>query len=120
VGERFFVGGINTVRGFKFGKAGPVAPSGEILGGNKELFFNFEYLIPIVKEARIKALLFYDYGAAFDDGEAISFSGMRQAAGFGIRWISPIGPLRLEWGRNLSPKPGEPSRTVEFSIGTLF
>ncbi len=121
VGERFFVGGINTVRGFKFGKAGPVDSGfGEVLGGNKELFFNIEYLIPLVKEARIKALLFYDYGAAFDDDELIRASGMREAAGFGIRWISPVGPLRLEWGKNLSPKPDEPSRTVEFSIGTLF
>lgn len=120
VGERFFVGGINTVRGFKFGKAGPVELSGEVLGGNKELFFNIEYLIPLVKEARIKALLFYDYGAAFDDDELIHSSAMRKAAGLGIRWISPVGPLRLEWGWNLSPKPDEPSRTVEFSIGTLF
>ncbi|HIE64883.1 MAG: outer membrane protein assembly factor BamA [Nitrospira sp.] len=121
VGERFFTGGINTVRGFKFGKAGPTVPgTGEVLGGNKVLFFNVEYLVPIVKEAQIKALLFYDYGAAFDDDELIHSSGMRKAAGFGIRWISPVGPLRLEWGWNLSPRPDEPTRTVEFSIGTLF
>ncbi|MFQ5597346.1 MAG: outer membrane protein assembly factor BamA [Nitrospiria bacterium] len=122
VGERFFVGGINTVRGFKFGKAGPVDPPvvGEILGGNKELYFNFEYLVPIVTEAQLKLLLFYDYGAAFNDGEAIKFSGMRKAAGFGIRWISPVGPLRLEWGYNLDPRPGEPQNTTEFSIGSLF
>jgi len=121
VGERFFTGGINTVRGFKFGKAGPIVPlTGEILGGNKVLFFNVEYLIPIVKEAQIKALLFYDYGAAFDDDELIHSSAMRKAAGFGIRWISPVGPLRLEWGWNLSPRLDEPTRTVEFSIGTLF
>ncbi|MFQ5579762.1 MAG: outer membrane protein assembly factor BamA [Nitrospiria bacterium] len=121
VGERFFTGGINTVRGFQFGKAGPLVPeTGEILGGNKVLFFNVEYLIPIVKEAQIKGLLFYDYGAAFDDDELIHASAMRKSAGFGLRWISPVGPLRLEWGWNLSPKPGEPGREVEFSIGTLF
>ncbi|MFQ5730015.1 MAG: outer membrane protein assembly factor BamA, partial [Waddliaceae bacterium] len=120
VGERFFVGGINTVRGFKFGKAGPVTPLGEIVGGNKELFFNFEYLIPIVAEAQIKMVLFYDYGAAFNDEEALARSGMRKAAGFGIRWISPVGPLRLEQGFNLERKPGEASKTLEFSIGSLF
>ncbi len=135
LGERFFVGGINTVRGFDFGEAGPRAPDipgdplatpptgpirGEILGGNKEAYFNFEYLIPIVKEAKVKLLLFYDYGAAFDEGEQITLSGMRESAGYGIRWISPVGPLRLEWGHNLNPRPGEPKRTVEFSIGSLF
>lgn len=120
VGERFYVGGINTVRGFKFGKAGPVTPAGEVIGGNKELFFNIEYLIPIVQEIRLKALLFYDYGRAFDNSEPIRLSELRQSAGFGIRWISPVGPLRLEWGRNLKPKEGERNHTIEFSIGTLF
>jgi outer membrane protein insertion porin family len=120
VGERFYVGGINTVRGFKFGKAGPITPFGEILGGNKELFFNVEYLIPLVVEARLKLVLFYDLGRAFDDSERIRLADLRKSAGFGIRWISPIGPLRLEWGRNLDPKEGEANHTIEFSIGTLF
>lgn len=120
VGERFYVGGINTVRGFKFGKAGPITSTNEILGGNKQLFFNVEYLIPIVAEAKLKWLFFYDWGRAFDDNESIRLSELRQSAGFGIRWISPIGPLRLEWGRNLRPEEGEASHTIEFSIGTLF
>ncbi len=120
VGERFYVGGINTVRGFKFGKAGPLTSTRQILGGNKELFFNVEYLIPLVTEARIKAVLFYDLGRAFDNSERIRFPDLRESAGFGIRWISPIGPLRLEWGRNLKPEENEPSHTIEFSIGTLF
>ncbi|MBI3802831.1 MAG: outer membrane protein assembly factor BamA [Nitrospirae bacterium] len=120
-GERFFVGGINTVRGFKFGKAGPVTDTGEILGGNKQLFFNVEYLIPLVPEAKIKWLFFYDLGRAFDDSEAIRFSQLRQGAGFGLRWISPIGPLRIEMGKNLNPEPGENTGFIpEFSIGTLF
>lgn len=121
VGERFFVGGINTVRGFKFGRAGPLTTTGEILGGNKELYFNVEYLIPLVPEAKIKWLFFYDAGRAFDDSEAIRFSDLRQSAGFGIRWISPVGPLRLEMGMNLDPQRGEASGFIpEFSIGTLF
>jgi len=125
IGERFFVGGINTVRGFEFGEAGPLSPDAEILGGNKQLFFNFEYLIPLVKEAQIKLVLFYDYGAAFDDGQPIARSGMRKAAGAGIRWISPVGPLRIEWGVNLEPKikptgEREADKSVEFSIGSLF
>lgn len=121
VGERFYVGGINTVRGFKFGKAGPITSTGEIIGGNKQLYFNVEYLIPLVPEAKIKWLFFYDIGRAFDDSEAIRFSELRQGAGFGIRWISPVGPLRLEMGANLDPQRGEATGFIpEFSIGTLF
>jgi outer membrane protein insertion porin family len=119
-GERFFVGGINTVRGFRFGKAGPLTSDGLIEGGNKQLFFNAEYLIPLSKEAGLKWLIFYDIGAAFADDQSIAVSELREGAGFGIRWISPIGPLRLEWGRNLNPKPGETDREFEFSIGTMF
>lgn len=129
LGERFFVGGINTVRGFKFGTAGPckndadeIVPcdEGEIVGGNKELIFNAEYLVPLVPEARIKGVLFFDAGRAFDDEESIRISELRYSAGFGMRWISPIGPLRLEWGYNLDPEPGERASQLEFSIGTLF
>jgi outer membrane protein insertion porin family len=121
VGERFWVGGINTVRGFGYGRAGPIdADTDEILGGNKALFFNVEYLFPLVPEANIKGVLFYDYGGAFDDSEPIHRRGLRQGAGFGVRWISPIGPLRMEWGYNLDPREGEPVLEQEFSIGTLF
>ena len=119
-GERFFVGGINTVRGFRFGKAGPLTSEGVINGGNKQLFLNAEYLIPLAKEAGLKWVLFYDIGSAFDDTESIAFSELREGAGLGIRWISPIGPIRLEWGRNLKPKQGESDREFEFSIGTIF
>jgi len=126
VGERFYVGGINTVRGFEFGEAGPlsspsnIAIRGEPEGGNKQLFFNLEYLIPIVKEAKVKFLFFYDYGAAFREGDAIEPNEMREAAGIGLRWISPVGPLRLEQGYNINKRPGEKKKTIEFSIGSLF
>lgn len=127
VGERFYVGGINTVRGFEFGEAGPLSidplnPNvrGEIEGGNKQLFFNVEYLIPIVKEAKVKLLFFYDYGAAFAEGQQIRRSEMRESAGIGLRWISPVGPLRLEQGYNIDKRPGEKKKIIEFSIGSLF
>jgi outer membrane protein insertion porin family len=120
LGERFFVGGINTVRGFDFGRAGPVGSTGEIFGGNKELFFNVEYLYPLVEEAKIKGLLFFDAGRGFDEGEAISLRKLRPSAGAGLRWISPVGPLRLEWGYNLDRRDDEKPWTIEFSIGSLF
>ncbi|NNG45858.1 MAG: BamA/TamA family outer membrane protein, partial [Deltaproteobacteria bacterium] len=45
---------------------------------------------------------------------------IKYGAGFGIRWYSPMGPLRFEWGWNLDPDPGEDKRVVEFTIGTAF
>lgn len=119
--ERYYVGGINTVRGFKYGKAGPVDPvTNEVLGGNKELIFNFEFIFPLVPEAKVKGVLFYDYGKGFDDNQTIRIGDLRSGTGVELRWISPIGPLRLEWGWNVHPQGNEPHSVVEFTIGTLF
>lgn len=121
-GERFFVGGINTIRGFEFGEAGPVDPNtGDVIGGNKQVLFNAEYIFPIVTEAKIKGVIFFDAGKGYRNDERIRLGGLRYSAGFGIRLLLPIGPIRLEWGKNLNPRPGERSGFLpEFSIGTLF
>ena len=101
--------------------AGPIE-SGEIIGGNKELIINAEYLVPLVPEAKIKAVFFFDAGRAFDDSETVPLNNLhlRYGTGMGIRWISPIGPLRLEWGYNLKPRENERHSNVDFTIGTLF
>lgn len=81
---------------------------------------NAELIFPISQEAGLKGVFFYDYGGAFDTDNDISGSDIRSTAGFGARWLSPMGPLRLEWGFNLDPKDDEKSSRVEFSIGGLF
>jgi outer membrane protein insertion porin family len=136
VGERFFVGGPSTVRGFKYGYAGPTEdimiadpknpgkfiPGGDIsaVGGNKELIFNAEYNFPIVSAARLKGVLFYDMGRAFNDNEPMLFRELRHSVGWGFRWFTPIGPLRFEWGYVIHEQPKDKTSKFEFSIGTLF
>src|SRR5437773_6451938 len=119
VGDRFFVGGIQTVRGFSFGRAGPTASDLSPLGGTKQLIFNFDYIFPIAPELKVKGVVFFDYGKGFDDGESLSLD-LRHAMGFEVRWISPFGPLRLADGNNLNPRTGERPGQFEFSVGTLF
>lgn len=130
IGERFFVGGSGTVRGFRYGTAGPVDSHGNRVGGNKELIFNFEYIFPIVPAARLKGVFFYDMGRGFDDNLLIneqpdeptkfSIHELRQTWGFGFWWLSPIGPLRFEWGFIIDKKPTDQPSKFEFNIGTLF
>lgn len=118
--ERFYVGGINTVRGLGFGEGGPVNEEGEQIGGVQEVIFNAEYIFTLVKEMKLKGVLFFDYGGAFDNSYGLSESNMRRTAGAGIRWMSPLGPLRLEWGFNLDPRENEGNDKLEFSLGGVF
>ncbi|OQW67812.1 MAG: outer membrane protein assembly factor BamA [Nitrospira sp. ST-bin5] len=118
--ERFFVGGINTMRGFVFGQAGPVVPNiYSIIGASKELIFNFDYIFTISADAKLNGVIFFDYGKGFDDNEKLSLN-LRKAAGIEGRWISPFGPLRVAYGLNLAPRQGERQGVFEFTIGSLF
>ncbi|MCX8031247.1 MAG: outer membrane protein assembly factor BamA [Thermodesulfovibrionales bacterium] len=117
--ERYYVGGIYTVRGLNYGDAGPKDINNEPLGGEKELILNAEYIFPIVSEYKLKGVIFFDAGRAYDKGETFG-SDLRYTTGAGIRWISPIGPIRVEWGFNLDKRSGEPSSKVEFTFGTFF
>jgi outer membrane protein insertion porin family len=115
--ERFYVGGGDTVRGFATDEAGP-EEDGSAIGGTKELIFNFEYLFPIVSS--LKGVVFYDTGAAFDNGDQFNLSDMRHAVGFGIRLVTPFGPLKIDMGFKLDKKQDEDLSKVSFSVGTMF
>ena len=118
--ERFYVGGINTMRGFVFGRAGPVVPeTGSLLGADRQIIINNDFIFPISTEAKLNGVLFFDYGKGFADGEGLS-TKLRSSAGIEARWISPFGPLRAAYGINLDPNPLERKGVFEFSVGSLF
>jgi outer membrane protein insertion porin family len=116
--ERFYVGGIYTVRGLGFGEAGPKDDeTGDYIGGTNELIFNIDFTFPLVSEIRLKGVVFTDLGSAFYAFEEMD---LRHTAGLGVRWISPFGPIRLEWGYNIDKKQGEQPSRFEFAFGTFF
>lgn len=117
--ELYFVGGINTMRGFSFGRAGPVTPENSLLGADREIIINNDFIFPISSEAKLNGVIFFDYGKGFGPGEPLSFH-LRSAAGLELRWISPFGPLRVAYGINLDPHEGERKGVFEFSVGSLF
>jgi outer membrane protein insertion porin family len=117
--ERYFVGGINTMRGFVFGRAGPVTTSQTLLGATKQLIFNNDFIFTISSEAKLNGVIFFDYGKGFDDNEPLSMK-LRKTAGIEGRWISPFGPLRAAYGLNLDAREGERKGVFEFTIGSLF
>ncbi|MBK5274992.1 MAG: outer membrane protein assembly factor BamA [Desulfuromonadales bacterium] len=133
IDEKFYLGGIFSLRGFKARTVSPIKTelnkdingSGSIgqiyLGGNKEAFGNIELTFPILQEVGIKGVAFFDYGNAYGYGQNL-FSSVLMSYGAGFRWASPIGPLRLEYGIPLNPRSGQDSKTgrFEFSIGSMF
>ncbi|HMA84968.1 MAG TPA: outer membrane protein assembly factor BamA [Desulfosalsimonadaceae bacterium] len=117
--ERFYLGGINSLRGFDWRDVSPLNDEGIAIGGEKYVQFNVEYLVPLLMEQGLVGLVFYDTGNAYAEGP-IKLDEMRESWGYGIRWYSPMGPLRLERGHILDRKEDEDSSRWEFSIGGSF
>jgi outer membrane protein insertion porin family len=114
------------------------------LGGNLQIIFNSEIEFALFKKVGISGVVFYDMGNAYNledrycsglqrknSSVSIKFdpcfrplesltSGLRKSVGFGFRWISPIGPLRFEWGIPLDPQINEDPLVFEFTIGNFF
>jgi outer membrane protein insertion porin family len=141
ISELYYLGGINSVRGYRYLSISPTVPVASTLsfdtstkalavGGDKQVVANFELEFPLVGEAGIRGVVFYDVGNSFARGRytdnAVSLS-VYKAYGFGFRWFSPIGPLRFEWGfpidRRRDPVTGQyidPPLDFQFTIGNFF
>jgi outer membrane protein insertion porin family len=117
--ERYFLGGINSLRGFESRSVGPRDPvTDEIIGGNIKMVGNLEFLFPILSVRNLRGVIFFDIGNAYED--RIDFDDLRKGVGAGIRWFSPLGPLRVEWGYNLSRREDEKASLWEFTVGSAF
>jgi outer membrane protein insertion porin family len=145
ISEKFFAGGINSIRGYSLRSISPTKkipasrdPDAGLVdyavGGNKELITNWEIEFPIFESAGIRGVLFYDAGNVFSESENIFQSSQRPDAngngtlplglfhstGFGVRWFSPLGPLRFEVGFPLTRRPIDDPYLFEFTIGNFF
>lgn len=126
--ERFYLGGMNSVRGYEERSISPLYDDrdasegydeGDEKGGNKSFFFNAEYLVPLHKEMGLLGLVFFDAGKAWDEDEKID-ADLYKSVGAGVRWYSPLGPLRLEYGYPLDEINNEREGRFEFSVGQFF
>jgi outer membrane protein insertion porin family len=119
--ERFFAGGIYSMRGYEYfslGRKVQVPGIGEIvLGGNKSAISNLDLIFPVVRQAGLFFVLFSDIGQVFAEQEKIDILNFRASYGFEIRWISPFGPIRFSIGFPLVKKPGDQFRVFDFSLG---
>lgn len=125
VQERFYLGGIDTIRGFRnftIGPKDPVTGEGNV-GGNKAGYINSEILFPLYAPLRMRGVVFFDVGNAYDERDsfdAIFTRRAKRSAGVGIRFTSPLGAIRLDYGFNLQPQQGEKRAVLHFTAGTTF
>jgi outer membrane protein insertion porin family len=120
--ERFFAGGSNSFRGQEFDELGPRDPaSNNPVGGKALLLFNLEAAFPVFSALpALSAAVFYDTGKIFFNRSDFSLQDLEHALGFGVRYRTPLGPVRLELGWNLTD-PERKGKPIAFiTIGHVF
>lgn len=125
--ERFFLGGRSTVRGFSENSVGPEGEDGNPIGGDLALNVNLELRFPLL--FGVEGAVFADGGGAFlierpasvvVRGGNLSIDNFRRSAGVGLRYMTPVGPLSLDWGFKLDRRGDESIGAIHFNIGTAF
>lgn len=129
--KNFYAGGIGSVRGFETSSIGPRDTNGDRLGGDRQFIFSAELLTPLPGADRtLRGLLFFDAGNVWgyrrdssSSGyyrEDMDFSQLRYSVGFGVAWISPLGPLKFSLAFPLNKKDEDKTQRFQFQIGTGF
>ncbi len=134
--ERFYAGGLRTVRGFDSNSLGPKSLSGdaagEPIGGDLRTVASAELIFPVPfvekPPSTVRFSAFYDIGNVFlrDDVAENGFDGgfksseLRSSVGVSFVWLAPIGPLRFSWAQPLDKQAGDDTQSFQFSIGSFF
>jgi outer membrane protein insertion porin family/translocation and assembly module TamA len=124
-GKRFFLGGSTSLRGWGIYEVGPLA-EGLPIGGNSMVAFSSELRAPL--QGSLGAVLFVDGGNVWADSFGIQLRDLRYAVGSGLRYQTPVGPIRFDVGYQLNPEPGllvngSPQQRrwrMHFSVGQAF
>ena len=121
--EKFYMGGIGSLRGFDRDDLAPKDAEGNSVGGDRYVQFNFDVVFPLFKDVGMYGVVFFDTGKVYGEGESIEPNpvDLRRSAGGGIRWVSPMGPVDIEYGYILDPKSSDhgPGK-FEFSMTSTF
>ena len=119
--KHFYAGGIGSVRGYEPSSLGSRDPYNNPNGGAKRVIGNVELQLPFPgADKSLRGFVFLDGGNVFDEGQKMRWKDLRFSAGIGISWISPVGPLKLSFGKPLNAKPEDKKQSFQFQMGTGF
>ncbi len=116
--KRFFLGGRTTVRGFKEDSLGAKSADGTPTGGDMMVNLNAELRVPL--RYGFIAALFTDAGSVWFFRDPVNDFDLRETAGLGVRYITPVGPIGLDYGWKLDRRAGESAAEWHFTIGAVF
>lgn len=117
ISQRYFMGGTNSVRGFEDRSLGPRDENGEVIGGDKLLSMTTELRFPVLNKLGLFGVAFFDQGQAFRASDAFDLGEFRRSIGMGARWMSPFGPLKVDFGFPINEKPDDETSVLNFSVG---
>ena len=122
--KNFYAGGIGSLRGFanrSIGERDEV--DGSSLGGTKKVVINNELLFPLpgnTGDRTIRIFGYFDAGSIWGEAQELSVEEVRASVGIGLNWFSPVGPLKLSFGKPIRKREGDEVQTVQFQLGTSF
>jgi outer membrane protein insertion porin family len=131
--KNYYVGGVNSVRGYAQGSIGPVcivgssecgsATSNMFMGGNKQIIGNAELFMPvpfIKNNNQFRLSAFIDAGNVYTMDQSINFGDLRYSAGMGVLWVSPFGPLKLVYAKPFNNQITDKTESIQFQMGQQF
>jgi outer membrane protein insertion porin family len=133
--KNFYIGGVNTVRGYRQGSIGPVCLQGDsscgiststtnmFLGGNKQVIANAELFMPvpfIKNNNQFRLSAFIDAGNVYGHDQSIDLTTLRYSAGMGVLWVSPFGPLKLVYAQPFNNQSTDRTESIQFQMGQQF
>ena len=134
--KNLYVGGVNSVRGYRQSSIGPVCLQGDtscgisttttnmFLGGNKQIIANAELFMPVPfiknNNNQFRLSAFIDAGNVYGHDESINLSTIRYSAGMGVLWVSPFGPLKIVYAVPFNKQSTDRTESIQFQMGQQF
>lgn len=121
--KNFYAGGIGSVRGYETASLGTRDTNGDSLGGSSRVIANVELQFPFPgsgSDRTLRWFTFFDAGNVFEEGKKINTADLRYSSGLGLSWLSPLGPLKLSYGKPLNAKANDKRQNFQFQLGTGF